>query len=111
LGYVHKLNQKNQRKYLTFSRVIHTLSCYDNDDKEKLIMDMGTFAMGCMNYELTRDAGNLPEHDIEFQNETGIGPTYNNNEPMTDEEWREALEEDGRMTPEEIDEYIDSFHM
>ena len=74
-------------------------------------MDMGTFAMGCMNYELTRDVGNLPEHDIEFQNETGIGPTYNNNEPMTDEEWREALEEDGRMTPEEIDEYIDSFHM
>jgi hypothetical protein len=29
---------------------------------------------------------------------------------MTDEEWREALEEDGRMTPEEIDEYIGSFH-
>ena len=73
-------------------------------------MDMGTFAMGCMNYELTRNAGNLPEHDIEFQNETGIGPTYNNNEPMTDEEWREALEEDGRMTPEEIEEYIGSFH-
>jgi len=111
LGYVHKLNQKNQRKYLTFSRIIHTLTCNDNDKKEKLIMDMGTFAMGCMNYELTRDAGNLPEHDIEFQNETGIGPTYNNNEPMTDEEWREALEEDGRMTPEEINEYIDSFHM
>ena len=96
---------------MTFSFIIHTLSCNDNDDKEKLIMDMGTFAMGCMNYELTRDAGNLPEHDIEFQNETGIGPTYNNNEPMTDEEWRNALEEDGRMTPEEIDEYIDSFHM
>jgi hypothetical protein len=96
---------------LTFSFIIHTLSCNDNNDKEKLIMDMGTFAMGCMNYELTRDAGNLPEHDIEFQNETGIGPTYNNNEPMTDEEWRFALEEDGRMTPEEIDEYIDSFNM
>ena len=74
-------------------------------------MDMGTFAMGCMNYELTRDGGNLPEHDIEFQNETGIGPTYNNNEPMTNQEWREALEEDGRMTPEEIDEYIGSFDM
>lgn len=74
-------------------------------------MDIGTFAMGCMNYELTRDGGNLPEHDIEFQNETGIGPTYNNNEPMTNQEWREALEEDGRMTPEEIDEYIDSFDM
>ena len=38
-----------------------------------------------------------------------IGPTYNNNEPMTDEEWREALKEDGRMTPEEIEEYIGSF--
>ena len=72
---------------------------------------MGTFAMGCMNYELTREhAGNLPVYDIEFQNETGIGPTYNNNEPMTDEEWREALEEDGRMTPEEIEEYIGSFN-
>ena len=74
-------------------------------------MDIGTFAMGCMNYELNRDNGNLPEHDIEFQNETGIGPTYNNNEPMTNQEWREALEEDGRMTPEEIDEYIGSFDM
>ena len=74
-------------------------------------MDIGTFAMGCMNYELTRDGGNLPEHDIEFQNETGIGPTYNNNEPMTNQEWREALEEDGTMTPEEIDEYIGSFDM
>ena len=74
-------------------------------------MDMGTFAIGCMNYELNRDNGNLPEHDIEFQNETGIGPTYNNNEPMTNQEWREALEEDGRMTPEEIDEYIGSFDM
>jgi hypothetical protein len=62
-------------------------------------------------FEINRDAGNLPEHDIEFQAETGIGPTYNNNEPMTDEEWRFALEEDGRMTPEEIDEYIDSFNM
>ena len=30
-------------------------------------MDMGTFAMGCMNYEINRDNGNLPEHDIEFQ--------------------------------------------
>ena len=74
-------------------------------------MDIGTFAMGCMNYELERNAGNLPEHDIEFQNETGIGPTYNNNEPMTNQEWREALEEDGRMSPEEIDEYIGSFDM
>ena len=74
-------------------------------------MDMGAFAMGCLNYELERDAGKLPEHDIEFQAETGIGPTYNNNEPMTDEEGRFALEEDGRMTPEEIDEYIDSFNM
>ena len=74
-------------------------------------MDIGTFAMGCMNYELTRDAGNLPEHDIEFQNETGIGPVWNNDRPLTRDEQREALEEDGRMTPEEIDEYIDSFNM
>ena len=29
-------------------------------------MDMGTLTMGCMNYEINRDAGNLPEHDIEF---------------------------------------------
>ena len=27
-------------------------------------MDMGTFAMGCINYELNRDNGNLPEHDM-----------------------------------------------
>ena len=74
-------------------------------------MDIGTFAMGCMNYETTRNAGNLPEHDIEFQAETGIGPVYNNGRPQTRQEQREALEEDGRMTPEEIDEYIDSFNM
>ena len=74
-------------------------------------MDMGTFALGCMNYELDRNAGKLPQDDIEFQAETGIGPTYNNNEPMTNQEWREALEEDGRMSPEEIDEYIGSFDM
>ena len=74
-------------------------------------MDIGTFAIGCMNYENARKNGKLKEHDLEFQNETGIGPTYNNNEPMTDEEWRFALEEDGRMTPEEIDEYIESFKM
>ena len=74
-------------------------------------MDMGTFAMGCLNYELERDAGKLPEHDIEFQAETGIGPTYLNGRPQTRQEQREALEEDGRMTPEEIDEYIESFKM
>ena len=74
-------------------------------------MDMGTFAIGCLNYETTRNAGNLPEHDIEFQAETGIGPTYNNNEPMTDEEWRFALEEDGRMTHDEIEEWLDSLEM
>ena len=91
--------------------ILIILYCNDNNDKDKIIMDIGTFAMGCMNYEINRDNGNLPEHDIEFQAETGIGPTYNNNEPMTDEEWRFALEEDGRMTPEEIDEYIDSFNM
>ena len=46
-------------------------------------MDIGTFAMGCMNYEINRDNGNLPEHDIEFQQETGIGPVYNNGRPLT----------------------------
>ena len=30
-------------------------------------MDIGTFAMGCMNYEIDRNNGKLPEHDIEFQ--------------------------------------------
>ena len=74
-------------------------------------MDIGTFAMGCMNYELTRDAGNLPEHDIEFQAETGIGPTYNMGRPQTRDEMREALEEDGRMTPDEIEEFLDSLEM
>ena len=29
-------------------------------------MDMGTFAMGCMNYELNRDNGKLPK-DIIFR--------------------------------------------
>ena len=96
---------------MTFSFIIHTLSCNDNDDKEKLIMDMGTFAMGCMNYELTRNAGNLPEHDIECQAETGIGPVYLNGRPQTRQEQREALEEDGRMTPAEIEEWLDSLEM
>ena len=27
-----------------------------------------------MNYELNRDNGRLPQHDQEFQAETGIGP-------------------------------------
>ena len=35
-------------------------------------MDMGTFALGCMNYELNRDNGRLPQHDQEFQAETGL---------------------------------------
>ena len=74
-------------------------------------MDIGTFAMGCMNYELERDNGNLPEHDIEFQAETGIGPTYNMGRPLTRDEMREALEEDGRMTPQEIEEWLDSLEM
>ena len=74
-------------------------------------MDMGTFAMGCLNYELERDAGNLPEHDIEFQAATGIGPTYLNGRPQTSQEQREALEEDGRMTPAEIEEWLDSLEM
>ena len=74
-------------------------------------MDIGTFAMGCMNYELSRNNGDLPEHDIEFQNETGIGPVYNNGRPLTRNEQREALEEDGRMTPTEIEEWLDSLEM
>ena len=74
-------------------------------------MDMGTFAMGCMNYETTRNAGNLPEHDIESQAETGIGPVYLNGRPQTRQEQREALEEDGRMTHDEIEEWLDSLEM
>lgn len=74
-------------------------------------MNMGTFAIGCMNYELNRNNGNLPEHDIEFQAETGIGPTYNMGRPLTRDEQREALEEDGRMTPQEIEEWLDSLEM
>ncbi len=74
-------------------------------------MDMGTFALGCMNYELNRDNGRLPQHDQEFQAETGIGPTYLNGRPQTREEQREALEEDGRMTPQEITEWLDSLEM
>ncbi len=74
-------------------------------------MDIGTFAMGCMNYEMNRNNGNLPQDDIEFQAETGIGPVWNNNRPLTRDEQREALEEDGRMTPQEIDEWLDSLEM
>ena len=37
--------------------------------------------------------------------------TFMNETFFNYEEWRFALEEDGRMTPEEIDEYIDSFNM
>ncbi len=55
-------------------------------------MDMGTFALGCLNYELARDAGKLPQDDIEFQAETGIGPVYLNGRPQTRKEQREALE-------------------
>jgi hypothetical protein len=74
-------------------------------------MDMGTFAVGCMNYEMNRNNGNLPQDDIEFQAETGIGPVWNNNRPLTRDEQREALEEDGRMTPQEIEEWLDSLEM
>jgi hypothetical protein len=74
-------------------------------------MDMGTFAIGCMNYEMNRNNGNLPQDDIEFQAETGIGPVWNNNRPLTRDEQREALEEDGRMTPQEIEEWLDSLEM
>ena len=74
-------------------------------------MDMGTFAMGCMNYEMNRNNGDLPQDDIEFQAETGIGPVWNNNRPLTRDEQREALEEDGRMTHDEIEEWLDSLEM
>ena len=74
-------------------------------------MDMGTFAVGCMNYEMNRNNGDLPQDDIEFQAETGIGPVWNNNRPLTRDEQREALEEDGRMTPQEIEEWLDSLEM
>ena len=72
-------------------------------------MDIGTFAMGCMNYEINRDNGNLPEHDIEFQQETGIGPVYNNGRPLTYDEMVERLQEDNRMTDDEIHEYLVGF--
>ena len=72
-------------------------------------MDMGTFAMGCMNYELNRNNGKLPEHDIEFQQETNIGPVYNNGRPLTYDEMVGRLQEDGRMTDDEIHEYLGSF--
>ena len=74
-------------------------------------MDMATFAMGCMSYENQRNQGNLPEHDQEFQAETGIGPVYNMGRPQTRQEQREALEEDGRMTHDEIEEWLDSLEM
>ena len=72
-------------------------------------MDIGTFAIGCMNYELNRDNGKLPKDDIEFQNETGIGPVYNNGRPLTRNEMVERLQEDNRMTDDEIEEYLDKF--
>ena len=72
-------------------------------------MDIGTFAIGCMNYEIDRNNGKLPEHDIEFQQETGIGPVYNNGRPLTRDEMRVRLQEDNRMTDDEIERYLDSF--
>jgi len=74
-------------------------------------MDMGTFAIGCMNYELNRNNGKLPEHDIEFQAETNIGPVWNNDKPLTRQEQKEALEEDDRMTYNEIEEWLDALEM
>jgi hypothetical protein len=74
-------------------------------------MDMATFALGCMNYETNRDLGKLPKHDQEFQAETGIGPVYNNGRPQTRDEMRENLQEDGRMTDVEIEEWLDSLEM
>jgi len=79
--------------------------------EREINMDMGTFAIGCYNYELNRDNGKLPKDDQEFQAETGIGPVYNNGRPQTRDEQREALEEDGRMTPQEIEEWLDSLEM
>ena len=108
-GYVHKINQKKSKKSLTFCNSIIILYCNDNDWRK--IMDMGTFAIGCLNYELARDAGKLPKDDIEFQAETGIGPVYLNGRPQTRQEQREALEEDGRMTHDEIEEWLDSLEM
>ena len=70
---------------------------------------MGTFAIGCLNYELARDAGKLPKDYIEFQNETGIGPVYLNGRPLTRDEMVERLQEDNRMTDDEIEEYLDKF--
>ena len=96
---------------MTFSFIINILYCNDNNDKDKIIMDIGTFALGCMNYEMNRNNGNLPQDDIEFQAETGIGPVYLNGRPQTRDEQREALEEDGRMTPAEIEEWLDSLEM
>ena len=74
-------------------------------------MDMGTFAVGCMSYERNRDNGKLPQHDIEFQMESGIGPVYNNGRPQTRDEMRGDLEEDGRMSHDEIEEWLDSLEM
>ena len=64
---------------------------------------------GQMNYDTQRDLGNLPQHDIEFQEETGIGPVYNNGRPLTNDEMRERLQEDNRMTDDEIHEYLGGF--
>ena len=72
-------------------------------------MDMGTFAIGCMNYEIDRNNGKLPKDDIEFQNETGIGPVYNNGRHLTRDEMVERLQEDNRMTDDEIEDYLDKF--
>ena len=72
-------------------------------------MDMGTFAIGCMNYEIDRNNGKLPQDDIEFQMKTNIGPVYNNGRPLPRDEMRERLQEDNRMTDDEIERYLDSF--
>ena len=72
-------------------------------------MDIGTFAIGCMNYEIDRNNGKLPQDDIEFQMKTNIGPVYNNGRPLTRDEMRERLQEDNRMTDDEIHEYLGGF--
>ena len=79
------------------------------DKGKKMDTDFYNFVQGQLGYDTQRDLGNLPEHDIEFQNETGIGPVYNNGRPQTRDEMRENLQEDNRMTDDEIEDYLDSF--
>ena len=78
------------------------------DKGNKMDYDFYNYVQGCLGYETQRNAGNLPEHDIEFQQETGTGPVYLNGRPQTRDEMRENLQEDNRMTDDEIEEYLDN---